>query len=291
MTELQRATEGHLKHIEEGLHDCRAYAVPDPNIRWRALVSLAALRVYLAKLEGEVADQREQLSAGGRMIDERTAERDEARHVRLEEADQHCEIQAMQLRMNQRQEALINLHRVRDQRLGRVVDSLRRLRSAMDQQYAGGRESLFKTWSEWVGCAIVALQVPGDGLSLEQRVADWVRTRIGPMAMHSGERAMRLLEEAAELAQAEGISEEMVMRQVGHVYGRPPGDPKQEAAGVAVTLLGWCASTGNTLIDIAQSEIDRIESKPIEQIRGSLARKGEADLFVSMPEVVDGAAR
>lgn len=89
---------------------------------------------------------------------------------------------------------------------------------------------------------------------------------------------MRLLEEAIELAQAEGITADQVARQAEHVFARPSGAPQQEAAGVAVCLLGWCASTGNRLLDLAVAEIERIEAKPIDQIRGSVARKQDADL-------------
>ncbi len=68
--------------------------------------------------------------------------------------------------------------------------------------------------------------------------------------------------------------------QVSHVFARDAGEPSQEAAGVAVCLLGWCASTGNTLAELALAEIERIEAKPVEQIRGSLKRKADADLVV-----------
>ena len=119
-------------------------------------------------------------------------------------------------------------------------------------------------------------------MTLERRVANWVESRIGKSHMQSKERAMRLLEEAIELAQAEGIDSEMTHCQVDHVFGRPAGFSRQEAAGVAVCLLGWCASTGNTLEALALEEIKRIEAKPIEQIRGSLARKADCDLVVAV---------
>jgi hypothetical protein len=117
-------------------------------------------------------------------------------------------------------------------------------------------------------------------VTLESRVANWIRTRIGesPVHMQSKERAMRLVEEAVELAQAEGITVGMCHRQVEHVFRRPAGEPAQEAGGVAVCLLGWCAATGNLLIDIATREVERIEAKPVDQIRGSVVRKMDADL-------------
>jgi hypothetical protein len=123
-----------------------------------------------------------------------------------------------------------------------------------------------------------------DELDLECRVAEWVRTRIGADHLQPRERAMRLLEEAAELAQAEGITSDLAIKQLEHVYSRPAGEPSQEAAGVAVTLLGWCASRGERLLDLAIREIQRIEAKPLEQIRGSLARKDDADLICVVGE-------
>ncbi len=125
-------------------------------------------------------------------------------------------------------------------------------------------------------------------VSLEDRVAHWVRTRLGAENLHHRERSMRLLEEAIELAQAEGITPDQVAKQVAHVFARPSGEPSQEAAGIAVCLLGWCAATGNSLLDLAHREIERIEAKPVEQIRGSLARKADADLVTCVPEVPRG---
>jgi hypothetical protein len=118
----------------------------------------------------------------------------------------------------------------------------------------------------------------------EKRVAEWIRTRIGEANLHSRERAMRILEEAVELAQAEGITAEQVQRQTAHVFDRPAGNPVQEASGIAVCLLGWCASAGTTFDAIADAEITRIEAKPIDQIRGSLARKADADLVCTVGE-------
>jgi hypothetical protein len=120
--------------------------------------------------------------------------------------------------------------------------------------------------------------INASSLSNEERVANWVTARIGADHMNSAERAMRLFEEAAELLQAEGVGIDLAMKQIEHVYARPAGIAEQEAAGVAVCLLGWCASAGTTFQAIAEKEIERIEKKPLDQIRGRLARKADADL-------------
>ncbi len=117
-------------------------------------------------------------------------------------------------------------------------------------------------------------------LSFEDRVKAWVVSRIGPAHMNRRERAMRLLEEATELCQAEGIAFALIQKQVKHVLSRPSGEAQQEAGGVAVCLLGWCAAVDATLHEIALAEILRIEAKPLSEIRGSLARKSDAGLVV-----------
>lgn len=123
-----------------------------------------------------------------------------------------------------------------------------------------------------------------DATQLEARVAEWVRTRIGGNHITPKERAMRLLEEAVELAQAEGISLDLVAKQVAHVYDRPPGEPAQEAAGVAVALYGWCAGRGERLTELALREIERIEAKPLSEITRSLARKIQSNLVTVVAE-------
>lgn len=121
---------------------------------------------------------------------------------------------------------------------------------------------------------------------LQQRVAAWVRSRIGDEHMQPKERALRLLEETCELAQAHGIPQESAIKQVEHVFSRPAGEPTKEAAGVAVCLLGWCEATEQNVLDLTVAEIERIEAKPISQIRGSVARKAGAGLIACE----DGAA-
>ncbi len=115
----------------------------------------------------------------------------------------------------------------------------------------------------------------------EVRAANWVVNRIGEDHMQPRERAMRLLEEAIELAQAEGISGDQARQQVAYVYGRPLGNAYQEAGGVAVCLLAWCAGRRQRFIDVTMAELERIEAKSAEAIRGSLARKADSDLITT----------
>ena len=120
-----------------------------------------------------------------------------------------------------------------------------------------------------------------DGTQLEAGVREWVSSRLGKDHNSPQERAMRLLEEVVELAQSEGIPLELVTEQVKHVYGRPWGTPEGEAPGVAVCLYGYCASRGMQLTEIAQRELERIQSLPQESIQKSLQRKVDAGLLTA----------
>lgn len=112
---------------------------------------------------------------------------------------------------------------------------------------------------------------------LQARIVEWLRTRFGAEVLASRhERAARVLEEAAELAQAEGLDYAFASRIIGRVFSRPPGQARQEAAGVAVTLLAWAAAADADLDALATAEVQRIEALPIEHFRRKHAEKAAA---------------
>ncbi len=84
-------------------------------------------------------------------------------------------------------------------------------------------------------------------------VLSWVRDTFGPEVLTPNERVMRFLEEAIELAQAQGLAEIHAAALVAHVYSKPKGDLWQEVGGVGVTLLAYCESVG---IDADKAEMD-----------------------------------
>jgi len=55
------------------------------------------------------------------------------------------------------------------------------------------------------------------------------------------ERALRVMEEAVELIQSEGVSEEIALAVIKRCYSRPVGDPAQEAGQIFLTLGVYCA--------------------------------------------------
>ena len=96
--------------------------------------------------------------------------------------------------------------------------------------------------------------------SFQQRVAQWMYGIFARATVEGeGERALRLLEEATEAAQACGVNEAQALTIVTHVYSCPPGEIAQELGGVAVTLAALCQATGVDLESTAQAEIERCE--------------------------------
>lgn len=89
--------------------------------------------------------------------------------------------------------------------------------------------------------------------TLEWAVATW-----GEGARNRAERARRMVEEAIELAQAEGLPLAEVDRLMRHVYARPPGDTRQEIAGVAITLAGLAENAGIEVADAVALEWMRL---------------------------------
>ena len=124
-------------------------------------------------------------------------------------------------------------------------------------------------------------------LEAQRRVGNWVRTRFGDGAMARHERAMRLLEEAIELAQAEGITPTEIDRLTANVFHKPAGAPSQEAAGVGVCLLAWAAGAGEDLWSLIEQEIERIESKPVEYFRARHRIKSDAGIALAAGDSKD----
>jgi hypothetical protein len=77
-------------------------------------------------------------------------------------------------------------------------------------------------------------------------------------------RALRVAEEAIELAQASGVAEEQLHRLIGIVYTRPVGDPIQEIGGVLMTTYVLAARLGFDPEEIFLSELLKVLAKPAE---------------------------
>jgi len=115
-----------------------------------------------------------------------------------------------------------------------------------------------------------------------KRIVAWLETRYGhEITTNRQERAMRLVEESIELAQAEGVSPIIIQNIRNRVYSRPPGSPSQEAAGVMLCLVAWAEATSHDLELISEVELDRIEQVPVEISRQR--HQAKADLGTALP--------
>jgi len=111
----------------------------------------------------------------------------------------------------------------------------------------------------------------------QSRVEEWLTACFPPeVRADVPERTHRFLEEALELAQANGCSREEAVALVDYVFNRPTGDPVLEVGGVMVTLAALCGATSISMAEAGERElrrnwerIDTIRRKQASKPRGS----------------------
>lgn len=114
----------------------------------------------------------------------------------------------------------------------------------------------------------------------QRAVHAWVGETFGAAALSKRERLLRLLEETIELVQAEGLDANAARSVVDHVFSKPPGDPFQEAGGVGLTLLAYCAIAGFYADNAEIAELQRVLALDPEHFRARHNRKAEAGIAV-----------
>lgn len=109
--------------------------------------------------------------------------------------------------------------------------------------------------------------------SFQKRVESWLRACF-PIVVWSNraERTHRFLEEALELAQANGCSREDALALIDYVYARPIGTPDLEVGGVMVTLAALCSASEINMDEAGNGELKRNWDR-IEIIRAKQAAK------------------
>jgi len=113
----------------------------------------------------------------------------------------------------------------------------------------------------------------GPDYPFQHRVQPWMRACFGDaIAGDKVERNHRFLEEALELVQACGCTENEAHQLVAYTFGRPIGEPAQEVGGVMVTLAALCLAQGLDMHSAGETELARIWTK-VEQIRAKQAAK------------------
>ncbi len=128
------------------------------------------------------------------------------------------------------------------------------------------------------------------GISLSPcgaRALRWAVDMFGPVATHYDERALRLVEEAIELAQAESVSKDVMLRLVERVYSRPAGDAAAEVGAVALTLEMVAENRGLDVAQAAEAELQRVMSKTrahFAERHAAKAALGIANLTPALPK-------
>lgn len=118
----------------------------------------------------------------------------------------------------------------------------------------------------------------------QHRWADWCKETFGKHSfMDVRNRVARVVEEAAELGQSEGLDKDTVYRIVERVYSRDVGQPKQEAAGVFITLLIYCASTGVSILHAVGIEWRRVQKMGPDHFRKKQREKFAAGTDLVSP--------
>jgi hypothetical protein len=94
--------------------------------------------------------------------------------------------------------------------------------------------------------------------SYQRRVEHWLEACFpADVRADRGERTHRFLEEALELAQANGCSRDDAHALVEYVFGRPQGLPEQEVGGVMVTLASLCSASDINMDKAGDRELER----------------------------------
>ncbi|MBM3539137.1 MAG: hypothetical protein FJX55_15060 [Alphaproteobacteria bacterium] len=90
----------------------------------------------------------------------------------------------------------------------------------------------------------------------QRQAAAWAESCFGREVVEDRrERVTRILEEAIELAQAEGLDVGTVARLSDRVFAKPPGVPRQELGGLGVCLLVYAEAAGVSADAVEAEEV------------------------------------
>ena len=118
----------------------------------------------------------------------------------------------------------------------------------------------------------------------QKAIFQWVADTFGAPSLTPIERAMRVLEEATELAQAEGMTVERAIDIVRYVFSKPVGERAQEAGGLGVTLLAYCEARGISADAEELREFGRVMAIDPAHFRARHNKKADAGIAVRAPE-------
>lgn len=123
-------------------------------------------------------------------------------------------------------------------------------------------------------------------ITFQNRVQPWLLACFGAeIAADKAERNHRFLEESLELVQSCGCTASEAHQLVDYVFGRPVGEPAQEAGGVMVTLAALCLANSLDMHEAGETELARIWTK-VEAIRAKQAAKPKHSPLPAAPAAV-----
>lgn len=108
---------------------------------------------------------------------------------------------------------------------------------------------------------------------LQELVYKWGNDYLGKEEMDPKTRAFRLLEEAIELCQCEGVTEIQVHRLAEHVFTKDTGNPLDESGDVAVCLMAYCGAKGIQFFRNAERTYDKCAAMGARKVKEKLAKK------------------
>jgi len=118
----------------------------------------------------------------------------------------------------------------------------------------------------------------------QANILQWVIRTFGEQNATLHERALRLMEETVELMQATGIDRGRLVNVINHVYGKPPGEPRQEVGGIGVCLLAYCEAAGIDAELEEERECNRVLSIPVDYFRKRHNAKADAGIAARAPK-------
>jgi hypothetical protein len=161
-------------------------------------------------------------------------------------------------------------------------------------------EPLRKIAADWTGCPKDAASVEaartdlraelateranqerlvGEREDRQRTIGEWAVAAFGEAeALSLPQRGLRLLEEAAEAAQASGVGIDQARHLLSYVWDRPVGRLSQELGGVGVTALALAHAAGFSADGAEKNEIARVLARPLEHFTKRNHEKNNAGL-------------
>ena len=118
----------------------------------------------------------------------------------------------------------------------------------------------------------------------------WAVDIFGSVTKLRYERLMRFVEEAIELAHADGMGREMIDTIAYRVYSRERGDINKEIGQAQACLEMYAENIGESADQLAQAGWERVQKIPREEWERRHAAKVAIGIATASPERVDGAA-